>query len=478
MSKEAAETALRFISTFPCFLLVSAISGLVAAMAHVTIVDAQFRHFGYRGETRMRARFDIFALVAFGLTFALTSAVHAEDWPAFRGPTGDGNSAGTGFPTTWSTDENVKWKVALESVSSSSPIVSNGRVFLNSANEDGTKRSLHCYDRADGSELWVKTVVAPEAKTHPTNLFSGSTPVADGERVVVWHSSAGLFCYDFAGEEIWNRQLGQFVHQYGYGGSPIIHEGNIILFCGPGEKAFLTSIDLKSGKTNWTAEEPQPGDGMGQKREDGKDLGTWSTPLITEIDGATQVVFAMASRVNGYDLASGKILWSFGAFTGGRYGDCVAATPVVGNGFCFATGWKGGPAVGFKLGGTGDITESAKLWDESRPSEVVGTGVFVDGFFYRPMSKRGAVDCVDPATGDSKWKSSAPRYGFWGSLVYADGLIYGTDTKGVTFVFKATSESYEEVAQNDLGEASNSTPAFSNKQIFIRTEGFLYCIGE
>src|SRR5215204_3498910 len=174
----------------------------------------------------------------------------AADWPAFRGPRGDGVSQEDKAPLHWGgadKGKNVRWKIALPSAGNSSPIVSRGRVFITCAQDEGTKRSLYCFDRKNGQQLWMKTVENAPEPTHRTNPFCGSTPVADGERVVVWHGSAGVFCYTLDGRELWKKDLGQQLHDWGYASSPIIHDGKVILNFGPGDRSFLAALDLKSG---------------------------------------------------------------------------------------------------------------------------------------------------------------------------------------------------------------------------------------
>jgi outer membrane protein assembly factor BamB len=193
-----------------------------------------------------------FVLAAAGL-------LAAGDWPSFRGPTGLGTSSEAKAPLAWSAGKNVKWKVALPRPAGSSPVVSAGRVYVaGAADAEGRKRTLHCFDRKDGKELWVRTVDFPkDDPTHETNPYGGTTPAAEGKRVVVWHSSAGLHCYDVDGKELWKRDLGEFRHMWGYGSSPVIRGGRVFLNTGPGVKrVFATALDLETGKTLWETEEP------------------------------------------------------------------------------------------------------------------------------------------------------------------------------------------------------------------------------
>jgi outer membrane protein assembly factor BamB len=404
-----------------------------------------------------------------GVVLLASLTVQAADWPSFRGPNGDGVAEGN-FPTSWSAEKNIRWKVALPDPSNGSPIVSGGRVFICSATKDGRQRSLICFDRSNGKKLWTRTVEFGEDTTHPQNPFSSSTPSADGERVVVWHSSAGLYCYDFAGKELWTRDLGEFRHIWGSGSSPVIHNGRVILQCGPGKRVFVTAINLENGETLWETDEPYKGE------KDLDDVGSWSTPVIAKIGGAEQIICAMSTRVNGYDPESGKLLWWCDGLSGSRY-DATSSSPLISDGICFAMADLRGPAMGFKLGGKGDITETNRLWlAEKRNPNSVGTGVFVGGHVFRPNSKPGSLECLDAKTGKSLWKERARDH--WASMVLAGGNLYALSQRGTTIVFKPNSQEYEEVASNDLGESTNATPAFSDGQIFLRTEENLFCIGE
>ncbi|MCA9086612.1 MAG: PQQ-binding-like beta-propeller repeat protein, partial [Planctomycetaceae bacterium] len=241
----------------------------------------------------------------------------AEDWCAFRGFNGNGWSDARDVPLQWSNDRNVAWKVQLPGQSNGSPIVSAGRIFLTSAEDDGRKRHLHCFDAASGETSWVRTVeFAQQMPTHKTNLYGGTTPAANGSRVVVWHGSAGLYCYDFDGNELWRRELGEFRHQWGYGTSPVLHHDRIILHSGPGKNVFVAAFSLSDGTTLWKTDEPVDGDG--ERNSDNKYMGSWSTPVITQLDGRHVAVCSMATRVNGYDMQTGEILWYCEGLRGDR----------------------------------------------------------------------------------------------------------------------------------------------------------------
>jgi len=406
------------------------------------------------------------------------TSVSADDWPAFRGPAGNGVSMEKTAPMTWAKDKNIKWKVALSEAGNGSPIVSNGRVFIaGPEDKEGKKRFLSCFDRTDGKQLWVKTIEFGKVMpTHETNPHSSSTPAANGKVVVVWHSSAGLYCYDFEVKELWKRDLGEFEHMWGDGTSPVLYKDLVLLNSGPGKKkVFVAAFKLASGETAWEKEEPFKGDG--EYNEEKKYMGSWTTPLSVSFQGKDQVICSMTKRVVAYAPEDGTLLWSCEGLRFGN-GDLSYSSPLIAGDVCVSITGFGGPGIGVKLGGSGDVTQSQRVWRTDKNPENIGSGVVVDDRLYLPYKGPNVIACLDPKTGAYLWKERATGAPMWGSMVYAAGRIYVTDQRGKTVVLKPNPEKLEILATNDLGESSNSTPAVSDGQIFIRTFKGLYCIAE
>ena len=408
------------------------------------------------------------ALVPLTFTLAL-----APDWPAFRGPNGDGHAESESAPLEWDAETHVRWRVPLDQPANGSPIVSGGRVFLAMPEDaEGKGRSLLCFDRTNGKELWRRTVdfgrVMP---THSTNPYGGSTPAADGERVVVWHGSAGLHCYDFEGKELWSRDLGEFVHQWGYGTSPVLAGDRVVLHSGPGEQSFVAAFALESGETLWRADEPShldPEDEVDQQRL----VGSWCTPVVT----GELVICAHPTRIVAYALADGSEVWSCGGIPASR-GDLVYSSPVIAGDVCFVMGGYVGPSIGVRLGGEGDVTETHRLWHRPEQMSNCASGVFAGGHIY--IADMGSiVSCIDPKTGEPLWTERVGRGNSWGSIVEAGGRLYLMSQRGTTTVFAPNAEGPEILATNELGETTNSTPAIADGELFLRTHEALYCIGE
>src|SRR6266480_1325126 len=153
-----------------------------------------------------RARCFLQPLLLAVLTASLSALT--DNWPQWRGPAGTGVSAEKNLPLHWGTNENVRWRAPLPERGNSTPIVWGPRVFLTQAAEN--RRTVMCFNRADGKLLWQSGVTYAEKEaTHESNPPCSASPVADGERVIASFASAGLFCYDFDGKELWRRDLGR-----------------------------------------------------------------------------------------------------------------------------------------------------------------------------------------------------------------------------------------------------------------------------
>lgn len=396
------------------------------------------------------------------------------DWPAFRGPLGNGVATDeTSVPVRWDAAKNVLWKNPLPGPGNSSPIVSGGRVFVVCAEESGRKRRLMCFDAIHGAPRWVETVAVAEVEpTHATNPYAASTPAADGKRVVVWHGTPGLFCYDFDGKQLWSIKLGEARHEWGYGSSPILFRNRVILNHGPGRDSFLVAVDLTTGKVRWKT--PEPG-GVDQAKS--RLVGSWSTPVTVLVDGKEQIVCTMPTRVVAYDADTGKILWTCRGIASPR-GELAYASPAIAGDLAVALGGYNGPALGLRLGGEGDVTDSRRLWrHESAQPQRIGSGVVVGDHLFLVNAGPGTAECIAIKTGKQLWQH---RLGDnqWGSLVLAAGRLYATDQRGVTTVLAPNPSRFEEIARNPIGEPTNSTLAVAGGRIYLRTDAHLFCIAE
>jgi outer membrane protein assembly factor BamB len=400
----------------------------------------------------------------------------AGDWPAFRGPRGDGIAEQVNPPRHWSPATNVRWRVALPGTGNGSPIVVHDQVLVTCATDLGQQRGLYCFDRGNGRLRWQQTVpVAKIELTHKSNPYAATTPASDGRVVVVWHGTAGLHGYSLAGKPLWSRDFGEVNHLWGYGNSPIIYQDRVILHCGTGADHFVAAVRLADGAVLWRFEEPG---GQSNDTPDGKLTGSWSTPVVARVDGQAQILCGMPTRVVALDPDKGRLVWSCQGL-GGQHGDLVYASPVVGAGIAVVLAGYMGPAVGVRLDGSGDVTRTHRLWHVTGPTpQRIGSGVVVDNHVYIANADGGTVQCLDLHTGRQRWRQRVSGGPHWASTVYANGLLYATNQSGITRVYRPNPERFELVAENRLEATVNATPAFADNQVFIRTEEHLYCIAE
>lgn len=395
---------------------------------------------------------------------ALSASAPAEDWPAWRGPTGMGHSSEQGLPLTWSATENVRWKTALPGPGNSTPVVWGDRILLTQSTGSGTRRGLLCLGRADGRILWQQEVAYDGREpTHKTNPHCAASPVTDGDRVIVSHGAAGLFCYDLTGKELWKRDLGRPEHMWGSGSSPVIHRDLAILWSGAGDRQFLLAVDKRTGESRWQVD-VAGGDAK-------KFIGSWSTPIVVTVGDHDEVILGVPRQLKGFDPATGKELWSCDGL-----GDLVYTSALHADGIAVAMSGYGGPALAVRLGGRGDITKD-RLWHHPKNTQRIGSGVISDGHVYL-LEENGVPRCFELLTGKEVWnvEQRPPGGTSWSSLVLAEGRLFVGNQGGDTLVF-AASPTYAHLGTNRLGDFSNSSPVPSHGDWLIRTSGHLWCIG-
>lgn len=409
----------------------------------------------------------------------------AADWPAWRGPNGDGRSSEKGLPVMWSATQNVRWRTPLPEPGNSTPIVSNKRVFVTEA--VGDRRTLMCFDRADGRLLWQKGVTARQKDpTHATNPYCSASPVTDGQRVIASFASEGLYCYDFEGRELWHRDdLGRQIHIWGNAASPVIYRDLCFLNFGPGETTYLLAVDKRTGKTRWKRDEDtgygkpespdqrlRPGPDQAQSRP--TYIGSWSTPTIISVSGAAQLFMSWPRRLAAYEPETGREIWTCGGLN-----PLVYTSPIHDDGITVVMGGFSGVtlAVG---GGRGDVSNSRRRWLQARSPQRIGSGVIHQGHIY-VHNDSGAAQCINLRTGETVWQERLHGHGTvgrnWSSVMLCGDNCYTITQGGDCFVFKARPE-FTLVSINSLDEPSNSSVAASDGELFIRTQKALWCISQ
>ena len=369
-----------------------------------------------------------------------------SNWPAWRGELGTGIAPHTGVPTSWSADKNIKWKIALPAAGNSTPIVWKDRIFLTSANEDGSRRSLLCFARGDGKLLWQRdTSFEPKELTHETNPYAAASPVTDGERVIVWHGSAGVFAYDFEGRELWNKDLGKFTHIWGYAASPVIDGDRVILSCGPGIRCLLVVLDKRTGGEIWKRELAEA-----QAKKPEEFVGSWSTPVLHTSGGRKQLLLSLPQRAA--IVRSGDRARICGPARGwARWPTLRRWWPAMSPWPCPA---YHGAALACRTDGSGDVTDTHRLWlHEEKNPQRVGSGVIVGEHIYI-LNESGIAWCLELATGKKRWEKRIGAAS-WSSMVHVDGRSYVLAMDGETLVLKPNPDECEVDRQKSAGRRND-----------------------
>jgi outer membrane protein assembly factor BamB len=445
------------------------------------------------------------------LTIALTSAAlwltpeaavapkPGIDWPQFRGIKAEGVAEGVAMPATWSVakNEGVAWKTPLPGLGLSSPVVWGNLVCLSTSisgmKDAGLKVGLYgdikpvqddtehewrvfCLDKKTGAIKWQQTVLkaVPKIKRHTKASHANSTLATDGERLIAFLGSEGLYAFDLSGKLLWKKDLG--VLDAGYfmvpeaqwetGSSPVLHDNVVVLQADVQKDSFLAAFDARDGKELW--------------RTSRTDVPTWGTPTIHTVKGQTQVIVNGWRHIGAYDFKTGKEIWKL---KGG--GDIPVPTPVVHEGLIFITNahGPGAPVYAIKETATGDIslTEGASsndsiAWSYPRDGGYMCTPLVYRGLVYI-VKYNGVLNVYDAKTGEKKFteRLADGKSAFTSSPVGSDGKVYLASEEGHVYVLKA-SPSFELLADNDMTESVLATPAISEGLLLFRTAGHLLAI--
>lgn len=399
-----------------------------------------------------------------------------ENWSRFRGPTGQSVSVATDLPVEWDIDKNIAWKTAIPGQGWSSPIVWGDRIFLTTATDEGRECRVIAIDLKSGKILWNNMVFTQETKNkHGKNSYATSTPVTDGERVYAVFAGGAFVALDFDGNILWTNKELDYYSQHGLGTSPILYKDMLIMSVDPSDpvdkdvgwrvpwdKSYILALDTKTGRQRW-------------KTMRGSSRVAHITPIIVQMDGKDQLISPTGNITHGLDPETGKILWSVET-----EGEGVVPSPSVAEGLLF-TAWspENRTLRAIRLGGKGDCTKTHIAWEQKRNSPQMASILYIKPCIYTGTDN-GSFTAYEAATGEFLWQK---RVGgpINPSPLFADGKIYVLDENGKTTVFKpsnASTEPAEVISENDLEEHALASIAVAGKQLLIRTDHHLWCIGK
>jgi len=393
------------------------------------------------------------------VSFFLSIQAFAEDWPEFRGPTGQGISDERGLPLTWSESKNVKWKTAIPGKGWSSPAILGDRIWLTTATDDGKSLRAICVDRNSGAitqniEVFRIKNLGPMS---PKNSLASPTPVLDGDRVYLHFGAHGTACLTQTGEIVWKTRLEYDNGQHGPGGSPVLYENLLIVSCDGLDIQYVVALDKLTGKTKW------------KKMRQGYQA--YTTPLVVRTPAGDQVISPGALRAIAYEPRTGKEIWNV------RYGDGFSNVPrpVYGNGLVYiCTGFQEPSMLAVRIDGRGDVTKSHVAWTLKRGVPLTPSPLLLGDELYM-MNDGGIASCVDAKTGTELWRARI-NGNFSASPIYADGRIYFLSEEGLTVVI-APGRKFQALATNQLDGETLASMAVSGGSIFIRSRTHLYRLG-
>jgi outer membrane protein assembly factor BamB len=396
-------------------------------------------------------------------TTLLMTAARADDWPQFRGPTGQGVARG-GLPTEWGPDKNVAWKQDIPGEGWSSPVIFAGRVYLTAAVRASDEVSLRalCLDAKSGKILWDVEALhgdADKARHHPKNSSASPTPVTDGKRLYVHFGHLGTACLDLDGKVQWRQTDLGYDPVHGNGGSPVLVDDLVVFSIDGTDKQCVVALESDTGKVKWQTD----------RKSTAEKTFSFSTPLVIEVKGKKQVVSPASDVVMALDPKTGAEIWRV------RYtGYSVIPRPVYGDGLLFlSTSYNSPTLMAIRPDGEGDVTKTHVAWTVKRGAPHTPS-LLLDGDLLYAVSDDGLASCFDAKTGKPRWQKSLGG-AFSASPILADGKVYFQSEDGVGFVVKAGT-TYELLARNVMKERTLSSYAAADGAIFLRTAKHLYRI--
>lgn len=413
-----------------------------------------------------------------GIAFVAISgdSLLADNWPGWRGPTSNGIAATGEYPTSWSSTENIAWKVRIEGRGASTPIVWGDNIML-TMGRDG-KNVLVSYDRS-GKLNWDLEVGTEKAGKHKKASGSNPSCVTDGKLVFAYFKSGDLVAADLKGNLKWHHNIqemyGEDTLWWDLGTSPILTRNHVIITVMQTGPSYLAAFDKESGNAAWKVDR-----NLDAPEEAAQ---AYSTPVVEMVDGKERIYVLGADHVTGHDAATGKELWRVGGLnpTQHQYFRSISGPVVAGN-MLIAPYARGGSVTGIRLGGRGDVTESHVAWTAQDVGSDVPTPTFLgDRVFIGRDSGRskGSLTTLDLKSGKiiDEVLLEKNRHGFSSSPTLAGTHLYVTREDGTTFVVDV-SDKAEVIATNSLNdEFTVATPVLVDGQILIRTYEHLYCIG-
>jgi outer membrane protein assembly factor BamB len=395
--------------------------------------------------------------------------LRAAEWTQFRGPEGNGHATATGVPLEWSDSLNVTWKQPVPGEGWSSPVVSDGTIYLTAAipvDGAGGDLSLRLLSLSakTGEQLSSIEIFrqdgATAPKIHSKNSHASPTPIIEGDRVYVHFGHQGTACVSREGKVLWQTQELAYAPVHGNGGTPIVVDDLLVFSCDGRDDPFVVGLDKATGEVRWKT----------PRKSDVSRKFSFTTPILINVEGERQLISPGSGEVSALDPLTGEELWRV------DYGDgySVIPKPVFANGLVFVcTGYNRPNLLAIRPDGRGDVTETHVVWQTDRQAPHTPSLLVVGDELYM-VADKGVASCLDTQTGEVYWEE---RLGgnYSASPLYVDGRIYFQSEQGETTVI-ARGREYQKLATSELGEATLASYGVVDNALLIRSEKHLYRI--
>lgn len=415
------------------------------------------------------------------LAFCLLQTFHtlqaAEgDWWNWRGPDGNGSVSTGEYPRKWD-GTNLVWSVTLPGKGSSTPIVSQGRIYLTSPLEG--EDAVICFD-LEGRQLWqTKLGTETVAKHRTLGSSCNSSPVTDGSQIFVYFKSGNFAALGLDGKIRWQTNL---VQQFGReqiywdaGSSPVVTDEHVIIARLHAGESFLAGFDKTNGELRWR----QSRNFKVPKENDNG----YSTPLLFLDRGRKAMLVWAADHLTAHNSSNGKMVWSCGGFNPEGTGEwpAIASPLAIGNLAVVCVGRDDrhqAHVYGIRLGGEGDVTETHRAWQRDDLGVFVSSPVAYKGRVYL-LRHRGELACIDPADGKTLWSDAFPKDkgSYYASPLIANGILYAAREDGVVFAALVDGK-FELLSENPMGERIVASLVPVSNRLLIRGDRHLFCVGK
>lgn len=417
-------------------------------------------------------------------------------WPSWRGPLLTGESPKGDPPTEWSEQKNIRWKISLPGKGMSTPVIWGNQIFLTTAvptdkagdpekvdsieksqagwmRRSGRSRAskfvnrfiVFSINRKDGKVIWQTTVKEelPHAGTHKDGSWASASCSTDGEYVIAFFGSYGLYCFDMKGSLVWEKDFGKMNIRmsFGEGSSPVLYGNAVIVNWDHEGQSFIVMLDKRTGKEVW--------------KKDRNERTSWATPAIFNVNGREQIVVAATGKSRGYDLKTGDVIWELGGMTAN-----VIPTPVYADGIVYLmSGFRGSAMQAVRLEkAKGNIENTeAVVWTSTKDAPYTPSSLLYKNTLYFLKGNKELLTCADALTGTihyAKQKLEGMN-GVYASPVAAKDRIYLAGRNGIVYVLKHGLQ-FEVIAKNMLDDRFDASPAVVERELYLRGLNSLYCI--